>query len=181
MFIVQRRWIVENKEIGAVVGIDLGEYKIYCSSGEVYEFPYLNLKNSSNIFEIKKQWKESVAVQLLIKYDLIIFESLVENSDTTSMFKNMLDFPDIVKKKSEIFEKNVHILQRKYKTSQRCNVCGYNNSKLKLNIAIKRWKCPKCGIEHDRDINAAVNILKYGIIECSLPDKFPDKFVKIEN
>lgn len=171
--------ILESKEVGAMVGVDLGERKIYCSSGEVYEFPYLNLNNSSNIYDIKKQWKESVAVQLLIKYDFIIFEKLDENENTTDQFKYMLDFPDIVKEKAELFEKRVHILSKNYKTSQRCNVCGYNNYKLKLNIAIKQWKCPKCQIEHDRDVNAAINILKFGILECDLPEKFPEKFEKI--
>ena len=168
-----------NKELGTVVGVDLGEYSVYCSSGEVYELPYLNLNNSSNIFEIRKQWKESVAVQLLIKYDFIIFENLDENSNTTNQFKNMLDFSDIVKNKAELYEKTVHILTKKYKTSQRCNVCGYINNKLKLNIGIKHWKCPKCQMEHDRDANAAINILKFGITECGLPDRMPDKFAKI--
>lgn len=152
-------------DLGTVVGVDLGEYKIFCSSGEVYEFPYLNLKNKSNIFEIKRQWKESVAVQLLLKYDLIILEKLDENDNTTDQFKNMLDFPDIVKEKAELFEKKVHILSKKYKTSQRCNVCEYIYDNLKLNIGIKKWTCPKCQTEHDRDANAAINILRFGIEE----------------
>ncbi len=156
---------ITSRGLGAVVGIDLGQYKIICSSGEIYEFPFLKLENTSSIFEIKKQWKESIAVQLLIKYDFIAFENLEENDNTTTLFKDMLDFPNIVKEKSTLYEKKVHILKEKYQTTQECNVCGYINNKLKLNISIKNWKCPQCKREHDRDLNAAINILKHGLVE----------------
>lgn len=44
------------------------------------------------------------------------------------------------------------------KTSQLCSVCGYDDGKHALDI--RQWTCPNCRINHDRDINAAVNILK---------------------
>jgi len=42
-------------------------------------------------------------------------------------------------------------------TSKTCHCCGYINPKVK--IGVNKWKCPNCGAEHDRDINAALNIL----------------------
>lgn len=42
-------------------------------------------------------------------------------------------------------------------TSKTCHVCGYVNPKVKLGV--NQWKCPICSSEHDRDINAALNIL----------------------
>ena len=46
-------------------------------------------------------------------------------------------------------------------SSKLCSYCGYKNEDLTLNI--RKWICLQCGCEHDRDINAAINILNEAI------------------
>ena len=60
-----------------------------------------------------------------------------------------------------------------YPSSQLCHACGYKNSITK-DLNIRKWVCPECGTVHDRDINAARNILSKGIEILTKDGTHPD-------
>ncbi|MCI8509331.1 MAG: transposase [Lachnospiraceae bacterium] len=166
-----------------VVGIDLGKREIICSSGKRYNLPYINLKNTKKFWEIKKAWEESVVMQLLLEYDILFLEYLERNNKTDPGFEDMIGFPNILKDKAKLFnqgnpqnayEKEVYILESKYPSTQICHICGYQNEDLAVNLQKRNWMCPYCGTKHDRDINAAINILRHGMEEKILNNKMEE-------
>ena len=56
----------------------------------------------------------------------------------------------------------VQSVDRFFPSSKTCNVCGYVNNNLKLQHRF--WTCPECSAEHDRDINAAINIRNFNTV-----------------
>ena len=55
--------------------------------------------------------------------------------------------------------REIIIAPSNYASSQLCSECGYKNSDVK-NLALRNWTCPEWGVNHDRDINASINLLK---------------------
>ena len=72
-----------------------------------------------------------------------------------------LSYGDFVNKLLYISQKygtSVVKIDRFAASSQLCHCCGYKNSDIKR-LSIRTWICPECGAVHDRDVNAAINIL----------------------
>ena len=72
-------------------------------------------------------------------------------------------FKRILKYKAEWLGKKVIEIGRFYPSSKTCSVCGYKKEDLTLDV--RQWECPNCHTTHDRDINAAINIQKQGILK----------------
>ena len=121
--------------------------------------------------KIHNQRTDSVhkmTISLVRKYDVICIEDL----NVRGMIKNRrlaksisdASFGEVRRQleyKCGWYGRELIRVDRWYPSSQTCSECGHVNTKIK-NPGIRYWKCPKCGKEHDRDINAAINILKKG-------------------
>ena len=68
-----------------------------------------------------------------------------------NMFINMLKY------KLAWQGKQLARIDKWYPSSQLCHVCGYKNTDTK-DLSVREWQCPKCGTQHNRDKNAAINI-----------------------
>ena len=62
--------------------------------------------------------------------------------------------------KADWNDKKVEHIDRYFPSSKTCHKCGWINNGLELKD--RKWTCGKCGFVHDRDLNAAINILNEG-------------------
>ena len=115
----------------------------------------------------KNAYIHSVVNELLTYYDTIFMEDL----NVKGMLKNhhlakaiqeigFYRFRQILVDKARNNYKKVVFIDRFYPSSKTCSNCGYKNQGLKLSD--RSWTCPVCREYHDRDLNAAVNILHEG-------------------
>jgi putative transposase len=74
------------------------------------------------------------------------------SSVSWSKFFRMLDY------KAQWYGNTILRVPTTYPSSQTCHCCGYKNPLVK-NLGVREWDCPECGTHHDRDYNAAINIL----------------------
>ena len=86
-------------------------------------------------------------------------------SAKSGLNKSILDaswgtFIDILEYKASWNDKQIIHIDRFFPSSKTCNKCGWINNGLTLKD--RTWICPKCGEKHDRDFNAAINILNEG-------------------
>lgn len=125
-------------------------------------------KIHEKITNSRKDFQHKLSHDLVSRYDLISLEDLsVENmirnrklsysiSDASwSEFVSMLEY------KCNWYGKKLVKIDKFYPSSKTCSNCDYILEKLPLST--RKWKCPKCSCEHDRDVNAAKNIHRQGL------------------
>ena len=110
-----------------------------------------------------------VTTELVRNYDVICIEDLNVKGMMANhhLAKAIADasFGEVSRQlqyKAAWYGKNVILVGRFYPSSQLCHCCGYRNPAIK-DLGIREWVCPNCGAQHDRDINAAINIKTEGI------------------
>ena len=66
-----------------------------------------------------------------------------------------------LKYKADWYGREIIQIDKWYPSSQICSTCGYKSGKKELHV--REWTCPECGTLHERDVNAAINILNEGL------------------
>jgi putative transposase len=119
----------------------------------------------SKITDIKNDEYHKLSTKIVQHFDFIALEKL----QPANMIKNprlshsisqvsWTKLVDMIKYKAKWHKKIIIQVDRFFPSSKICNQCNHKNDNLTLNI--RKWTCPNCNSIHDRDINAAINILK---------------------
>lgn len=125
-------------------------------------------KEYEKIENIKKNYLHYVSNSLLNENQVIVMEDLnvkgmVKNHKLAESIQEMNfgEFRQIMSYKSAWYGRQVEFVNRFFPSSKTCNKCRYVYKDLTLDI--REWTCPICGEHHDRDLNAARNILDEGL------------------
>jgi putative transposase len=118
------------------------------------------------IENLRNDWQWKVARSIVKEFDVICIEDLNLEGMKRLWGRKVSDygFADFVAKLEYLAEKNgkeVRKVDRWLASSQTCHRCGCKNPDTK-NLQVREWVCPNCGARHDRDVNAAMNILTAG-------------------
>lgn len=121
------------------------------------------------ISNTRKDYLHKISYKLISENQVIVSENLA----VSNMVKNhhlaksisdcgWYELTRQLQYKSEWNNRMYIKIDRFFASSQTCSECGYVNPETK-DLSVREWICPECGAIHDRDINAAKNILKEGL------------------
>lgn len=101
--------------------------------------------------------------QVIVSEDLAV-SNMVKNPNLSKAISDCgwSELTRQLQYKAEWYGRTYVKIGRFVPSSQMCHVCGYQNKETK-DLSVRKWTCPQCGSEHDRDINAAINILNDGL------------------
>jgi len=132
-----------------------------------YKAQKLLARQHEKVSNQRQDFLHKLSKQLVSDNQAIYIESLAIRNmiQNHCLAKSISDsgwstFVNMLKYKRQWFGCRIIEIDRWFPSSKRCHVCGYINDNLTLKD--RSWLCPECNTNHDRDVNAAINILTFG-------------------
>lgn len=127
-------------------------------------------KLHEHIANCAKDFNHKLSRKLVEEYDFLAFEKLnVEGmkknhklgySISDVRWSQLVDF---IKYKCQWYGKEFRQVDQFYPSSKTCSCCGAVHKDIVNSLSVREWICPDCGTHHDRDVNAATNILNQAL------------------
>ena len=120
---------------------------------------HAKIKDTRTDFLDKLSTKVVKENQLIALEDLNV-SSLVKNRKLSRAISDLgwREFRTLLEAKAEKYGREIRVINRWQATTQTCSCCGQKGGK--KDLSVREWECLWCGEKHDRDLNAASNILK---------------------
>ena len=153
---VSRKYLINKKGV------------CYNKTSNIIKLENQLLKLNHRLTNIRHNYLHQVTTEIINRKPMFI---ALEDLNVKGMMKNrrlakaiqeqcFYEFRRIITYKAEWNNIKVIVVPRFYPSSKTCSCCGSINKGLKLSD--REWVCQECGVIHDRDYNASVNLMKYG-------------------
>ncbi len=138
----------------------------------------------AKIKDIRTDFLHKLSTKLAKEFDEIVLEDLnvsgmIKNRKLSKAISDLgwRQFRTLTEAKCDKYGREFRVIDRWEPTSQKCSVCGFKGGKKELDV--REWTCLNCGAVHDRDVNAAINILNAGT-ETIVEIVEPQPITKVE-
>lgn len=129
-------------------------------------------KQHNDVTNKRKDFQNKLSTKIISENQVICLEDLnvkgmTKNHKLAQAITDVAwsSFVSVLKYKGIWHNRDIIFVNRWFPSSKTCSSCGWICDEMRLDI--REWICPTCGCVHDRDINAAKNILRQGLNELS--------------
>ena len=132
---------------------------------------YQKMRNTRKYYIHEITDKITKENDVIITENLKVKEMITRKTSTKSLRRgltnaSLFELERQLEYKTKWRGKKLIKINKYYPSSQICSSCGYKNTKIK-DLSVRVWTCPECLHEHDRDINASLNILFQGLLQLN--------------
>lgn len=153
--------VAMDKNRGEILPRELGDFSNWQRARQI------KARYQEKVANKRKDYLHKLTTYLVTTYDVIVLEdlkakNLMKNHHLAKSIANASwhEFKRMLEYKCSWYGKKL-ITVPAHHTSQECSNCHHNSGKKPLHI--REWTCESCGVHHDRDINASINILHRGL------------------